>query len=76
MVARGESRLAAMDIGWAQELLGSVGRLSSIQILLKNPAERRPSSRGYAGIAPQDAISRSACRAAARKWKLCWPRSN
>lgn len=29
--------LAAMDIGWAQELFGTVGKLSSIQILLREP---------------------------------------
>lgn len=36
------SRFAVMDIGWAQELLGMRGRLTSIQIILKKPerAER------------------------------------
>lgn len=32
-----QSRIAAMDIGWAQELFGKVGRLSSLQILLAEP---------------------------------------
>jgi len=30
----GDPRLAVMDIGWAQELLGNQGRLSSIQLLV------------------------------------------
>lgn len=34
----GDPRLAVMDIGWAQELLGSQGRLSSIQLLV-NPGK-------------------------------------
>ncbi len=34
-LARAEPRLAAMDIGWAQELLGMQGRLTSIQILVE-----------------------------------------
>ena len=32
-----QSRIAAMDIGWAQQLFGKVGRLSSLQILLGDP---------------------------------------
>lgn len=32
-------RFAAMDIGWAQELFGMRGTLSSIQLLLKDPKE-------------------------------------
>lgn len=32
-------RLVAMDIGWAQELFGMAGRISSIQILLNDPAQ-------------------------------------
>ncbi|MEI8312696.1 MAG: FtsX-like permease family protein, partial [Verrucomicrobiota bacterium] len=32
-----DSRIAAMDIGWAQELLGLQGRLTSIQIELDDP---------------------------------------
>ena len=34
-----DPRLAAMDIGWAQELFGSAGRISSILILLKDPTQ-------------------------------------
>jgi len=37
-VSRGNTRFAAMDIGWAQELLGRSGELSSIQILLDEGA--------------------------------------
>jgi putative ABC transport system permease protein len=32
-----QSRIAVMDIGWAQQLFGKVGRLSSLQILLDDP---------------------------------------
>ncbi len=32
-----DARMAAIDIGWAQELLGMQGRLTSIQIELENP---------------------------------------
>lgn len=33
-----QSRFAVMDIGWAQELFGRVGRLASLQVLLDEPA--------------------------------------
>ncbi len=36
--AASQQRFAVMDIGWAQELLGSVGRLSSLLFLLEDPA--------------------------------------
>ncbi len=35
----GDARMAAMDISWAQEMLGLKGKLSSIQILLDDPRE-------------------------------------
>ncbi|HEX8295068.1 MAG TPA: FtsX-like permease family protein, partial [Chthoniobacteraceae bacterium] len=35
--AAAQPRFAVMDLGWAQELFGSQGRLSSIQILLDEP---------------------------------------
>jgi len=35
--AETNSRFAAMDIGWAQELFGKAGVLSSVQMILKNP---------------------------------------
>lgn len=34
---RAEQRVAAMDLGWAQELLGKQGRLTSLQLRLKDP---------------------------------------
>ena len=36
---RGNSRVAAMDLGWAQELFGRQGRLSAVQLLLDRPAD-------------------------------------
>ncbi len=45
-----QPRFAVMDIGWAQELFGKQGRLSSLQLLLEEP-------RRAAAVAPQlDAI--------------------
>jgi putative ABC transport system permease protein len=38
-LAGADSRLAAMDIGWAQELLGRQGFLSSVQVQVKAPRE-------------------------------------
>ncbi len=35
--AAGQARLAVMDIGWAQELLGKAGHLSAVQLLVKEP---------------------------------------
>ncbi len=37
--AQTDPRLAVMDIGWAQELFGSADRISSILILLHDPAQ-------------------------------------
>ncbi|MFZ0709310.1 MAG: FtsX-like permease family protein [Terrimicrobiaceae bacterium] len=54
--ARGDSRLAAMDIGWAQELFGLAGRVSSIQILLKDPAQLQTVADALRRIVPADAI--------------------
>jgi putative ABC transport system permease protein len=34
-----QPRFAVMDIGWAQELFGKQGRLSSLQLLLEKPAD-------------------------------------
>ncbi len=50
----GNSRVAAMDIGWAQELLGKTGRLSSIQLLLDQPREATNVASSLARIAPAD----------------------
>lgn len=35
----GDSRVAAMDLGWAQEILGRQGRLTSVQIRASNPKQ-------------------------------------
>ena len=51
----GDPRLAAMDIGWAQELFGSAGRVSSIQILLKDPAQSETVAEAVRRIVPADA---------------------
>jgi putative ABC transport system permease protein len=51
-LASADTRLAAMDIGWAQELLGLTGRLSSIQILLENPADADRVARDLRRILP------------------------
>jgi putative ABC transport system permease protein len=38
-LAGAESRLAAIDIGWAQELLGKQGVVSSVQVQVREPRE-------------------------------------
>jgi len=50
-----DPRLAVMDIGWAQELFGSAGRISSIQILLNDPAESESVAEALRQIVPADA---------------------
>jgi putative ABC transport system permease protein len=55
-LARGETHIAAMDIGWAQELLGQGGRLSSIQILLENKAESDSVATAIERLVPADVI--------------------
>ena len=52
---RGDPRLAAMDIGWAQELFRLAGRVSSIQILLKDPAQSETVAEALRRILPADA---------------------
>ncbi|MEO8353619.1 MAG: FtsX-like permease family protein, partial [Chthoniobacteraceae bacterium] len=46
---------AAMDIGWAQELFGRRGKLSAIQLRLKNPGERAKAITELREILPKDA---------------------
>jgi putative ABC transport system permease protein len=53
---RGNSRIAAMDIGWAQELMGKVGRLSSIQLLVDQPGDALQVAAQLAKLAPPDVI--------------------
>ncbi len=50
-----DPRLAAMDIGWAQELFGSAGRISSILVLLDEPSEVEAVADGLRKIVPADA---------------------
>ena len=51
---RGNSRVAAMDIGWAQELLGKTGRLSSMQLLLDQPRDAVSVAAALTKLAPAD----------------------
>ena len=51
---RGNSRVGALDIGWAQELLGKDGRLSSIQLLLDQPRDAVAAAGRLARLAPPD----------------------
>ena len=50
----GNSRIAALDIGWAQELLGKVGRLSSLQLLLDQPRDAARVAARLAKLVPPD----------------------
>ena len=53
-LAQGDTRLAAMDIGWAQELLGLTGHLSSVQILLDDPSQAETVAATLRRILPAD----------------------
>jgi putative ABC transport system permease protein len=50
-----DPHFAAMDIGWAQELLGRRGELSSIQLKLENPRQREAVVEALRTILPKDA---------------------
>ena len=50
----GNSRVAALDIGWAQELLGKVGRLSSVQLLLDQPRDASRMAAQLTKLVPPD----------------------
>jgi len=50
-----DPRMAAMDIGWAQELLGRVGRLTSIQIALDDPLRADAVAKALRAVVPADA---------------------
>ena len=54
VAGKGNSRVAAMDIGWAQEFLGKRGKLSSIQILLDQPRDADPMAASLSKFAPAD----------------------
>jgi putative ABC transport system permease protein len=47
-------RSASMDIGWAQELLGMVGRVSSLQILVRDEADAAKVTRAIRALVPGD----------------------
>ncbi len=51
---RGNSRVAALDIGWAQRLLGSNGKISSVQIILDQPREAVAMAAVLAKLVPAD----------------------
>ncbi len=51
-----DPRIAAMDIGWAQELLGQTGHLTSILILLNDPAQTEAVASRIRQIVPGDAV--------------------
>jgi len=51
-----DSRFAAMDIGWAQELFGRRGELSAIQLRLTNPRDREKTVVELRKILPKDAM--------------------
>ncbi len=51
---RGNSRVAAMDIAWAQELFGRVGKLSAIQLLLDDPLATDATAERLQKLVPAD----------------------
>lgn len=52
--AAGAAQFAAMDIGWAQELFASRGRLSAIQLRLRDPAQAETTVKHLRDIIPPD----------------------
>ena len=50
-----DSRFAAMDIGWAQELFSRRGELSAIQLKLKKPSDREGTIAALRQVLPADA---------------------
>jgi putative ABC transport system permease protein len=48
------SRIGAMDIAWAQELFGKVGKLTSLQMLLDDPARTEAMAATLQKLAPPD----------------------
>ncbi|MEO5721169.1 MAG: FtsX-like permease family protein [Chthoniobacterales bacterium] len=51
-----DSHFAAMDIGWAQELLAKRGWLSSIQLQLADPRQSAAVAESLRGILPPEAV--------------------
>ncbi len=54
-----DSRFAAMDIGWAQELFGRRGELTAIQLRLTNPHDRESAMAELRKVLPKDATVRT-----------------
>ena len=52
----GDSRFAAMDIGWAQELLGLQGKLTCVLFRINDPKNSRPVSERIRQIVPGDVV--------------------
>jgi putative ABC transport system permease protein len=50
----GDSRVAAIDLGWAQELLGQQGRLTSIQIQAAEPTKAAALAEKISVVVPAD----------------------
>jgi putative ABC transport system permease protein len=54
--ALSDIRTASMDIGWAQELLGTVGRLGSVQLLLAEDADPAAIAAAARALVPADVV--------------------
>jgi putative ABC transport system permease protein len=54
--ALSDIRAASMDIGWAQELLGTTGRLDSVQLLLAEDADPAAVAAAARAILPADVV--------------------
>ena len=54
--ALSDIRSASMDIGWAQELLGTAGRLDSVQLLLADDADPAAVTEAARALVPADVI--------------------
>ena len=54
--ALADIRTASMDIGWAQELLGRIGKLDSVQILLRQNADPAIVAEEIRSIVPRDVV--------------------
>jgi putative ABC transport system permease protein len=50
----GDSRFAAMDIGWAQELLGLQGKLTCVLFRIRDPENPRPEEEQIRRLVPSD----------------------
>ncbi len=51
---KGNSRVGALDIGWAQELFGKQGKLSSVQLLLDQPRDADHMAAALSKLVPAD----------------------